>query len=117
MNRVRVTGGAVAVLLSLFACAREESPPPAPPPNVVLVVANGFGTGAWSLTRLVAEAAGDTLALDGADALAFLAPGDGERLVLDERGAADAWSRGGGEAGAARQPLGRELRAECSGPL
>ncbi len=107
-----------AALLLLFACARELPPPaPAPAPNVVLVVANGFGVGAWSLARLTAQAAGESLALDSADSYGFLATGGPGALVLDAAAVADAWSRGetgaqseeAGIAGSRASPLGRSL--------
>jgi hypothetical protein len=85
-----------AALLLLFACARElPPPPPAPAPNVVLIVANGFGVGAWSLARLTAQAAGERLALDSADSYGFLA--------------ADVESEGAGKAGSRTPPLRQSL--------
>ena len=90
MKRIALTCAALGLLI---ACAREQAPP-APPPNVVLVVAHGFGVGAWSLARLSMQAAAESLALDSADSFGFLATdGDGALVLAAER-AVDAWSRG-----------------------
>ena len=92
MKRIALTCAALGLLI---ACAREQAPP-APPPNVVLVVAHGFGVGAWSLARLSASAAQEPLplALDSADSFGFLATGDDGALVFAAERAVDAWSRG-----------------------
>lgn len=88
----------VAGLLLLAACAREAAkPPPAPPPgppNVVLMVGDGMGMGAWSLARVVAGGAGETLALDGPEAFGFLDPRALDNPVTDSAAAATAWATG-----------------------
>jgi alkaline phosphatase len=94
MRRTITAAGA----LLLAACAREAAKPPPPdpvgPPNVVLLVGDGLGMGAWSLARVVAEIAGEELAMDSPEASGFLDPRAADNPVTDSAAAATAWATG-----------------------
>ncbi|MDP6528311.1 MAG: alkaline phosphatase [Gemmatimonadota bacterium] len=84
------------MLLILASCAgfSGESDVPGRPPNVVLLVGDGFGVGAWSLGRAVAEARGESLAFSTAETVGFLDTRPAGARVTDSAAAATAWSLG-----------------------
>lgn len=64
------------------------------PSNVVWVVGDGFGVGAWTLTREAARSRGGLQSLDSSRAVGFVDPHASDERVTDSAAAATAWSTG-----------------------